>query len=282
LVGGANDDTLNGLEGNDSLTGAAGNDKIDGGGGTDTAKYSGAAKNYKVSFTVGSSSVTVQDKVGSDGTDTLSNVETIQFANTTIDTSWLTKTASLSSAQLASLTQLYIASFNRAPDAAGLEYWGSQFKDGMSLQAIAKSFFVQPEAAAAYPAGQTTNAFVTQVYGNVLGRSPDTAGLNFWTGELQNGHVGKDTFLLAIINGALALGSGNPDTQYLNNKTTVGIRYGLTAGLNDAAHAKSVMAGVTSSAASVTTANNLVDGFATSAANATSTELVMQIVGIVA
>jgi hypothetical protein len=39
---------------------------------------------------------------------------------------------------------------------------------------------------------------------------------------------------------------------------------------------------VTSSAATVTAANSLADSFATSAASAASTELVMQIVGIVA
>lgn len=282
LTGGAGSDTISGLGADDFITGAGGDDKIDGGSGIDTAKFSSVAKNYKISFTVGGSSVAVQDKVGSDGTDTLSNIEKIQFSDTTIDPSWLTKTAALSSAQLASLTQIYIASFNRAPDSAGLEYWGSRYKDGMSLSDIAKSFFVQPEAATAYPAGQTTNDFVTKVYGNVLGRAPDTAGLTYWTGELQSGHVGKDTFLLAMINGALALGSGNPDTQFLNNKTSIGIHYALTEGLNDSAHAKAVLAGVTSSSASVTTANSLVDSYAASAATGASSELVMQIVGIVA
>ena len=85
-----------------------------------------------------------------------------------------------------------------------------------------------------------------------------------------------------MINGALALGSGNPDTQYLNNKTSVGIHYALTEGLNDFAHAKAVMTGVTSGSGTVTTANSLVDSYAAAAATGASSELVMQIVGIVA
>jgi hypothetical protein len=36
------------------------------------------------------------------------------------DATWFSKTASLLSAQLISLTQLYTASFNRAPDGVGL------------------------------------------------------------------------------------------------------------------------------------------------------------------
>jgi hypothetical protein len=75
-------------------------------------------------------------------------------------------------------------------------------------------------------------------------------------------------------------GSGNADAEYLNNKTIVAVRSGLTAGPNDFAHAKAVMAGMTSSSATVSTATSLVDSFAASAATGTSSELVMQIVGI--
>ncbi len=281
LTGGARNDTIGGLAADDVITGGGGDDKIDGGTGTDTSKYSGAAKGYKISFTAGGTSVTVQDKLGSDGTDTLTNVERIQFSDGTIETAWLTKTASLSSSQLVGLTQLYIASFNRAPDAGGLQYWGSQFKDGMSLQDIAKSFFVQPETIAAYPAGQSTTDFVSKVYNNVLGRTPDAGGLAYWVGQLQTGSVAKDAFLLAIINGAFPPSGSAVDAQYLTNKTTVGIHYALTEGLSDVGHARTVMAGVTSSSTSVSAANSLVDGFATSAAGGASSELVMQIVGIV-
>lgn len=275
--GGSGRDTITGNDADNAITGGVGNDTLDGRGGSNVSLYSGAAKNYAVTLTAGSPTITVQDKTGADGTDSLTNIQRVQFTDQTIDTTWFGKTASLSSAELTSLTQLYIASFNRAPDALGLNYWGSQFKDGMSLGAIAGSFFVQPEAAAAYPAGQPTETFVNAVYNNVLGRSADAAGLGYWSGQLANGGVGKNTFLLALINGAIG-----PDLANLANKVTVGSHFALSQGLSDAAWAKTVMAGVNGTAASVTAANAQTDGFAATAATVGGAELVVKILGIVA
>ena len=257
-----------------------GDDFIDGGAGLDISAYSGPSSNYKL--IVGPASAIVQDKRGSDGIDTLVNVEKVQFIDQTLDVAWFTQAAKLSSTQFAALAELYIATFNRAPDALGLDYWASQLSLGMSLPQIAASFFVQPETLAAYPVGQATTAFVNAVYQNVLGRESDVAGLNYWVGEIQNGHIAKDIFLLAIINGALAPSGGTTDAQYLLNKAAVGLHYALTQGLNNATWARTVMAGVDSTTASVTTANQLTDTFAASAATANSSELVIQILGIAA
>ena len=150
----------------------------------------------------------------------------------------------------------------------------------MSLAQIAASFFVQPETLVAYPVEQATTAFVNAVYQNVLGRPSDVPGLNYWVGELQSGHIAKDIFLLAMINGALSSSGGTADAQNLTNKATVGLHYALTKGLSDGNWAKTVMSGVNSTAASVTTANNLTDGFAVTAASAAGSELVVQILGI--
>ena len=275
--GGSSRDTIIGNDANNSITGGAGNDTIDGRGGTNTSVYSGAAKNFAVTLTAGSPSFTVQDKTGANGVDSLTSIQNLQFTDQSIDTTWFGKTASLSSAQLSSLTQLYIASFNRAPDALGLNYWGSQLKDGMALGSIAASFFVQPEAAAAYPAGQPTGTFVNAVYNNVLGRSADSAGLDYWSGQLASGSVGKNSFLLALINGATG-----SDLTYLANKVSVGSYFALNQGLSDPAWAKTVMAGVDGTTGSVSAANALTDGFAATAATAGGAELVIKVLGIVA
>ena len=71
-----------------------------------------------------------------------------------------------------------------------------------------------PETVAAYPSGQTTTDFVSKVYNNVLGRGPDTAGLNYWLGQLGSGAVSKDSFLLAIINGARASTGSAADASH--------------------------------------------------------------------
>jgi Ca2+-binding RTX toxin-like protein len=80
LLGGA--DSFTGSAAADLVTGGAGNDAIDGDGGTDTAAFSGARANYYI-YTSGAN-VVVHDLTGADGTDTLSNVENLQFTDGTI------------------------------------------------------------------------------------------------------------------------------------------------------------------------------------------------------
>ena len=77
-------DIINSYGGDDTLIGGEGDDNIDGGADTDTAVYSGNYTNYAI--TDNTSDWTVQDNVGSDGTDTLENVEFFEFADGTFDT----------------------------------------------------------------------------------------------------------------------------------------------------------------------------------------------------
>jgi Ca2+-binding RTX toxin-like protein len=88
LTGGNLADTLSGLGGNDTLYGHGGNDTIDGGAGTDFAVYFGARANYQIIQTTGPavSFVTMTDLRGGspDGTDTLTNVETLRFSDATL------------------------------------------------------------------------------------------------------------------------------------------------------------------------------------------------------
>ena len=91
--GGSGKDTINGNKynnniqsnaGNDFINGGAGNDTIDGGSGSDTSIYSGKYEEY--SFTREINSIKVDDKrIGTnDGTDTLSNIEYLQFTDQTV------------------------------------------------------------------------------------------------------------------------------------------------------------------------------------------------------
>jgi hypothetical protein len=61
----------------------------------------------------------------------------------------------------------------------------------------------------------------------------------------------------------------------------VGAHFALTQGLNNAAWARTVEAGVNGTAASVTAANAQTDAFAAIAATPATSELVVQIVGLV-
>lgn len=73
LDGGADNDTLNGGNGNDTLKGGAGNDTLDGGAGFDTAVFTSPPTAF--GFSGGAFTVTTP----TDGTDTLTNIEALDF-----------------------------------------------------------------------------------------------------------------------------------------------------------------------------------------------------------
>ncbi len=64
---------------NDSFTSGPGSDSFNGAGGTDTVLFSGTRTNYTFART--STGLTVTDKTGATGTDTLQNVERIKFSD---------------------------------------------------------------------------------------------------------------------------------------------------------------------------------------------------------
>jgi len=286
MIGSEIEDHIFCFAGDDIIYGAGGTDYIDAGDGTDTCLYSGSAAFFTISYDHGP--IFVNNRQINNGEDRLISVEKLSFSDFSINLSTLEKSANLNSMEIASLVELYIASFNRAPDSVGLDYWGSRFYDsihnienGMTLDQIAKSFFVQTETMAAYPTSMAVRDFVTTVYNNVLSRGPDDVGLNYWVGELNKGNVSKDSFLLAIINGAKAITGGAEDRQTLANKTDVGMYYALEKGLNNYTDwAKDVMSGVNSNASSVTDANAKTDHYAVLATDPATSDLVVKLVGV--
>jgi len=81
-VGGSGTDTLTGNNAGNNLTGGGGNDVLDGAAGSDIAVYSGMFANYTVMQNANGSWSIVDLRTGSpDGTDTLWNIETLQFSN---------------------------------------------------------------------------------------------------------------------------------------------------------------------------------------------------------
>lgn len=79
VVAGAGNDTVYGGSGADQLKGDAGDDSLDGGADSDTAIYAGHKADYTVSFDAASGHYTVTS--ATDGADTLSAIEYVQFAD---------------------------------------------------------------------------------------------------------------------------------------------------------------------------------------------------------
>jgi Ca2+-binding RTX toxin-like protein len=92
IDGGSGSDELLGNEGDDWIRGGAGDDHLVGDNGNpfggpladiDTAAFSGRLRNYTIKHNA-DGTLTVTDRVGQDGTDTLLNVERLQFSDRTI------------------------------------------------------------------------------------------------------------------------------------------------------------------------------------------------------
>jgi len=149
------------------------------------------------------------------------------------------------------VAKVYVATFNRAPDAAGLDYWvnNSGFTE---IDDVAKSFFDSDEAQAIYTDNLTSTQLVQLAYNNLFGREAEPSGLQYWVSELDSGRISQSLMLQALINGAL----GN-DKITIENKTEVGLDF-VDAGLDNVELAKEVMLDVTYDPSTVEEAKNVI------------------------
>ncbi|MDR5900443.1 DUF4214 domain-containing protein [Halomonas vilamensis] len=81
---------------------------------------------------------------------------------------------------------LYEAALDRMPDIGGLNYWIEQAAAGLSTAQIANSFIDSREFQERYDAS-TDEAFLFQLYANVLDRAPDASGQDYWIDKMNQG-----------------------------------------------------------------------------------------------
>lgn len=158
------------------------------------------------------------------------------------------------------LSELYIAFFNRAPDASGLAYWANQLQSGgVTLSQIAENWMTsQGETTQKYPSSISNTDFINDIYRNILGREADLGGANYWQQQLENQSVSRDSFILSLINGAKANSSaqGLQDSALLANRAEAGVIF-AHSGLNDLTLAKNLISAVDSTPQSLQNAQTL-------------------------
>ncbi len=166
-------------------------------------------------------------------TDVVITPDTLPFAN-----------INPQSAQI--ISALYSATFNRAPDKAGLSYWVAQYaaNSANAIQQLAAGFASHPSFTQIY--GSLGNMeFVQAIYVNALGSSGDDAGILYWNNLLDNG-MSRSDFLAAFVQAALygdlnAMLAAGQLTQseyaaavirqdYLTNRADVGLYFANTLG----------------------------------------------------
>ncbi len=85
-----------------------------------------------------------------------------------------------------SITRIYLAVFDRAPDPEGHRYWVDQYRSGVGLPRIADAFLASSEWENTI--GLLDDAgFVDLLYHNVLDRSADPVGRRYWIDQAAAG-----------------------------------------------------------------------------------------------
>lgn len=290
IAGNRFDNDLRGGRGDDSLEGLQGNDVIDGNEGLDVAFFWGDQSSFTLTFTP--DSVLVQDRrAEGEGIDTLRNIELVEFYtdndSQVMDLTAFGGAAALSGPELDLIIELYVAYFNRAPDAIGLNYWGTAFANGVTLTAMSEYFFDQNETRATFGGDMTNTDFARVVYDNVLGRQPDQDGLAFWVRALDTNEVSKDQFILDVLAGAKAdpgpdatqafVEQQLADQAYLEAKTDLGALFAVHRGLSNGADAIAVFDG---SQASLSEALNAIDQLYAAALDPDTGAFLMPMVGV--
>jgi uncharacterized protein (DUF1800 family) len=215
-----------------------------------TATFGGLRSNYTI--ITGASSYTITDNVGSDGVVNVPlSVSTLVFKDIQINLRIPDQSKLISDQDLASLVELYIAYFNRVPDANGLSYWIDRFRAGMSLDDIGKSFYdaaLPYSAQTGYSATMSNGDFVTIVYKNVLGRAtPDPEGFAYWTSSLDSGKETRGTLIRTMLNSAHSF-KGRSDygwvADLLDNKIEVAKEFSVKQGISYNDNTESVIKGM--------------------------------------
>jgi len=199
--------------------------------------FNGIRSNYQISKT--SAGWEIRDLYGNDGTSTASaNINKLVFKDISINLDIASLAQGISELELTNLIDLYLAYFNRIPDADGLAFWIQRYKSGVKLDAIAEAFFVSAQndsSLTGYSATANNTEFVTAVYKNVLARTPpDADGLKFWTQQLDRGQVSRAGLIQFFLTAARAY-KGDPNYGYvaeiLNNKVKVARTYAINQGI---------------------------------------------------
>jgi len=131
----------------------------------------------------------------------------------------------------ASLYRLYKAVFDREPDEDGFNYWGGKLDTELSFGEIVNSFVASDEFQAAY-LDADDQAFVNQLYLNVLDRVADEGGLKYWLNELDSGISDREDVIVGFSNSEEFINNTSSDfDDYVNLVGLTSVTTDVVSGL---------------------------------------------------
>lgn len=114
--------------------------------------------------------------------------------------------------------QLYIAYFGRPADPAGQNFW-TQAGSTNTMEQQSNAFATAPEWTSAI-AGMTNDQIVNLIYINCFGRSPEPAGLRFWSDAITDGTLSVGDAAWMIVSN-----TGDDDAAIVAAKVEAAIGY---------------------------------------------------------
>lgn len=181
LAGSQGEDTIDGGAGSDTITGGADDDEISGGDGYDLVRSIRALADAEVTQNE-DGSITVA--VGGEGdVDTHTGVEYISFSDEGV-------VLGLGNQDQGDVARLYQVTLGRDGDFAGLQFWLNSLEGGSSLNSISNSFILSEEFGSILT-NPNNEQFVEAIYGRGLDREGDEAGIDYWTGLLDEGAIDR-------------------------------------------------------------------------------------------
>lgn len=183
----------------------------------------------------------VRKKFGPSSPVAVSRQAILKFSDVTVRVGMGEQSKTIPADDLRTLIELYIAFFNRVPDAEGLGYWIGEVKRGMTIDELASNFYgaaVQRPSLTGYSDTMSNADFVKIIYKNVLGRSgdkaPPKADVDYWAGELDSGFRTKGALVKIMLESAHKF-VGHAEwgwvPQLLDNKIAVGKYFAIEHGL---------------------------------------------------
>lgn len=201
-------DTVVGGAGTDTIIAGVGDTTVQGGTGYTIVSLTGSDDDYIVTTTASGQAVIS----GANGKTTLDGVQFVQLGGGDA-------LVIASNAQEAAVASLYEATFGRAADAHGLEFWFDRVNAGTSLDTIAKGFLGSAEYQAL---GSVSDAaFVNNVYVNTFGKAASAAELALWTSKLASGAADRADVLTDITNVVAADLANNTEVEFIGSVTII-------------------------------------------------------------
>jgi len=101
----------------------------------------------------------------------------------------------------------------------GLGYWIADMDKGSSLTTVAAGFMLSPEFQKLYGSSPSNTTLITNFYQNVLHRTPDKAGFDYWLDQLNTKKItaagALASFCESAENQAMVIGSIQNGIEYL-------------------------------------------------------------------